>query len=77
MSRQAVLAILERVASDIGFLSELAGRYSDALEGYELDLREAAVLANGDSPLMSPSEYCSSRGVFALVNSVSWGFTRV
>jgi len=48
MSRQAVLAVLERAASDTGFLSELADRHSEALEGYELDSQEAAVLASGD-----------------------------
>lgn len=48
MSRQAVLAVLERAASDTSFLAKLADRPSEAIEGYELDSREAAVLASGD-----------------------------
>lgn len=48
MSREAVLAVLERAASDIHFLGELADRGNEALEGYELDSREAGVLLSGD-----------------------------
>jgi len=39
MSRQAVLAVLERALGD---------RPTEVLEGYELDLREVAVLVSGD-----------------------------
>jgi len=48
MSRQAVLAVLERASSDTNFLAELAERQSEALKGYQLDSQEAAVLASGD-----------------------------
>ncbi len=48
MSREAVLAVLERAASDTNFLAELADRPGEALKGYELESREAAVLASGD-----------------------------
>ena len=48
MSRQAVLAVLERASSDTNFLAELAERQGEALKGYELDSQEAAVLASGD-----------------------------
>jgi len=48
MSRKAVLAVLERAASDTNFLAELADKPSEALKGYELDPQEAAVLASGD-----------------------------
>jgi len=48
MSRQAVLAVLERAASDTSFLAELADRPTKVLKDYELDLREVAVLVSGD-----------------------------
>jgi len=48
MSRQAVLAVLERAANDPNFLAQLAERQGGALKGYKLDSQEAAVLASGD-----------------------------
>ncbi len=48
MSREAVLAVLERGARDTIFLAELADRPGEALKAYELDSQEAAVLASGD-----------------------------
>ncbi len=48
MSKEAVLAVLERAAGDIGFFGQLAQDYTMALEGYDLTWQERVALATGD-----------------------------
>jgi precorrin-6B methylase 1 len=47
-SRQGVLVVLGRALRGTSFLVELVDRSSKALESYELDSQEAAVLVSGD-----------------------------
>jgi len=48
MSKEAVLAVLERVAEDITFYSQLAEDYAGALQDYDLTSEERTALASGD-----------------------------
>ena len=48
MSKEAVLAVLERAAEDITFYSQLAEDYAKALEDCDLTREERAALAGGD-----------------------------
>lgn len=48
MSKEAVLAALDRAAEDLGFIAELTEHGSDALKGYALTLEEKAALLSGD-----------------------------
>lgn len=48
MSKEAVLAVLERAAEDITFYSQLAEDYDKALEDGDLTREERAALAGGD-----------------------------
>jgi len=48
MSKEAVLAVLERAADDNTFFGELAEDYAKALQDYDLTREERVVLATGD-----------------------------
>ena len=48
MSKEAVLAVLERAAKDITFYSQLAEDYAKALQDYDLTREEQAALISGD-----------------------------
>jgi len=48
MSREAVLAVLERAAEDTSFFSQLAQDYATALKEYELTSEERVALSTGD-----------------------------
>jgi len=48
MSREAVLAVLERATEDITFFGQLSEDYAKALQDYELTGEERAALASGD-----------------------------
>ena len=48
MSKEGVLAVLERAAEDNSFLSQLADDPSKALTDYDLTWEEAAALSGGD-----------------------------
>jgi len=48
MSKEAVLAVLERAAEDTTFFGQLSEEYAKALEGYDLTQEEQVALATGD-----------------------------
>jgi len=48
VSREAVLAVLERAAEDTSFFCQLAQDYATALKEYELAPEERVALATGD-----------------------------
>jgi len=48
MSKEAVLAVLERAAEDDSFLAHLADDSAKALKDYGLTWEEAAALSSGD-----------------------------
>lgn len=48
MSKEAVLAVLQRAADDITFYGQLAEDYAKALQDYDLTSEERVALANGD-----------------------------
>lgn len=48
MSKQGVLAILDRAASDLGFIGQLTDAFPRAVRGYALTREEYAALASGD-----------------------------
>jgi hypothetical protein len=48
MSKEAVLAVLERAAEDDSFLAQLADDSAKALKDYDLTWEEAAALSSGD-----------------------------
>ncbi len=48
MSREAILAVLERAAEDTSFFGQLAQDYATALKEYELTSEERVALATGD-----------------------------
>lgn len=49
MSKEAVLAVLERATEDIGFYGQLVEDYSVALKGYDLTPDEAMRIGTGDA----------------------------
>ncbi len=48
MSKEAVLAVLERATEDTDFYRQLAQDYATALKEYELTSEEQVALATGD-----------------------------
>ncbi len=48
MSKEAVLAVLERATEDITFYGQLSEDYAKALQDYDLIREERAALASGD-----------------------------
>ncbi len=48
MSREAILAVLERAAEDTSFFGQLAQDYATALKEYELTSEERVALSTGD-----------------------------
>ena len=48
MSKEAVLAVLERAAEDITFYSQLAEDYARVLQDYDLTGEERAALSSAD-----------------------------
>jgi len=46
MSKEAVLAVLERAAEDISFYGQLSEDYAKALQDYDLTGEERAALAS-------------------------------
>lgn len=48
MSKEAVLALLERAAADISFYGQLAEDYASALHDYDLTSEERTALATAD-----------------------------
>ena len=48
MSKEAVLAVLQRAADDITFYGQLAEDCANALQDYDLTSEERAALTNGD-----------------------------
>ncbi len=48
MSKEAVLAILERAAGDDKFISQLTDDFTEAIKDYELTWEEHAALTSGD-----------------------------
>ncbi len=48
MSKETVLTILEKAATDDRFLSQLAYDYPDAVKDYDLTWQESAALSSGD-----------------------------
>ncbi|MFQ6035719.1 MAG: hypothetical protein ACE5NM_07715 [Sedimentisphaerales bacterium] len=48
MSRESVLAVLDRAGDDYNFIAELTDHGSEALREYDLTWEEAAALVSGD-----------------------------
>lgn len=48
MSKEAMLAVLEKAAGDVTFYSQLAEDYVKALQNYDLTQEERTALATGD-----------------------------
>ena len=48
MSKEVVLAVLERAVEDISFYSQLAEDYAKALQDYDLTSEEQVALGYGD-----------------------------
>jgi len=48
MSKETVLAVLERAAADDRFLSHLTHDFADAIKEYDLTGQESAALSSGD-----------------------------
>jgi hypothetical protein len=48
MSKEAVLAVLQRAAEDITFYGQMAEDYTKALRDYDLTWEERAALGSGD-----------------------------
>ena len=48
MSKEAVLAVLQRATEDTGFYSQLAHDYATALKEYDLTPQETIAIGTGD-----------------------------
>ena len=48
MSKEAVLAVLERATEDTGFYGQLAQDYATALKDYDLTPQETIAIGTGD-----------------------------
>jgi hypothetical protein len=48
MSKEAVLAVLERAAEDDEFIGHLTDDFAEAVKDYELTWEETAALSSGD-----------------------------
>jgi hypothetical protein len=48
MSKEAILAVLEKAAEDINFYGLLAEDHAKALQDYDLTWEERAAIASGD-----------------------------
>ena len=48
MSKETILAVLEKAAGDFGFFGQLATDYAKALKNYDLSSEEAMRIGTGD-----------------------------
>ena len=54
MSKEAILAVLERATEDTGFYGQLAQDYATAPEDYELTPQETTAIGTGDVRWIEP-----------------------